>query len=69
MSELQTGCREKSSFPKDFTKNILDGVDTDIFNKLRYGSYTFIEIYSYIVGGKKAWVPVRQLDILISPLG
>ncbi|KAL4234559.1 barbed-end actin filament uncapping [Mactra antiquata] len=34
LSDLQSGCTEKSMLPKDFTSNILDGVDTDIFNTL-----------------------------------
>ncbi|XP_060062725.1 F-actin-uncapping protein LRRC16A-like, partial [Ylistrum balloti] len=33
-SDLETNCGEKSSFPKDFTKHILDSVETEIFNKL-----------------------------------
>ncbi|XP_060607841.1 F-actin-uncapping protein LRRC16A-like isoform X8 [Ruditapes philippinarum] len=32
--DLQSGCVEKSSLPKDFTSNILNDVDTDIFNEL-----------------------------------
>ncbi|XP_052230145.1 F-actin-uncapping protein LRRC16A-like [Dreissena polymorpha] len=31
---VQSGCTEKSALPKDFTSNILDGVNTEIFNKL-----------------------------------
>ncbi|XP_053402581.1 F-actin-uncapping protein LRRC16A-like [Mercenaria mercenaria] len=34
LSDLQSGCGEKSALPKDFTSNILNDVDTDIFNKL-----------------------------------
>lgn len=33
-SDLETDCGEKSSLPKDFTKHILDSVETEIFNKL-----------------------------------
>ncbi|XP_052815292.1 F-actin-uncapping protein LRRC16A-like isoform X3 [Mya arenaria] len=32
--DIQTGCAEKSLLPKDFTSNVLDGVYTEIFNKL-----------------------------------
>ncbi|KAL3859724.1 hypothetical protein ACJMK2_009925 [Sinanodonta woodiana] len=34
LAELKEGCAAKSAIPKDFTSNILDGVDTDIYNKL-----------------------------------
>ncbi|KAK3597571.1 hypothetical protein CHS0354_018165 [Potamilus streckersoni] len=34
LDELKDGCAAKSAIPKDFTSNILDGVDTDIYNKL-----------------------------------
>ena len=35
LSALQAGCNKNSSFPKDFTSNILASVDNEIFNKLR----------------------------------
>ncbi|XP_021349119.1 F-actin-uncapping protein LRRC16A-like isoform X3 [Mizuhopecten yessoensis] len=34
LSDLETNCAERSSLPKDFTKHILDSVETEIFNKL-----------------------------------
>ncbi|XP_067651117.1 F-actin-uncapping protein LRRC16A-like isoform X1 [Haliotis asinina] len=33
-SSLKETCEEKSNLPRDFTKSVLDGVGTDIFNKL-----------------------------------
>ncbi|XP_041375967.1 F-actin-uncapping protein LRRC16A-like isoform X3 [Gigantopelta aegis] len=33
-TELNDGCLERSSLPRDFTKIVLDGVGTDVFNKL-----------------------------------
>ena len=62
LSALQAGCNKNSSFPKDFTSNILASVDNEIFNKLRlviavvyvlkdeiiwlYG-YQYTQIYSF----------------------
>ncbi|KAJ8303143.1 hypothetical protein KUTeg_019539 [Tegillarca granosa] len=34
LSELESSCAEKSALPKDFTKNVLEGVETEIINKL-----------------------------------
>ncbi|XP_062580568.1 F-actin-uncapping protein LRRC16A-like, partial [Saccostrea cucullata] len=34
MLELVSGCSERSSLPKGFTKHLMDGVETDIYNKL-----------------------------------
>ncbi|KAK7114213.1 F-actin-uncapping protein LRRC16A-like isoform X3 [Littorina saxatilis] len=33
-SEVETGCKPRSSLPKDFTKFVLDSVATDVFNKI-----------------------------------
>lgn len=34
MLELVSGCSERSSLPKGFAKHLMDGVETDVYNKL-----------------------------------
>ncbi|XP_078337738.1 F-actin-uncapping protein LRRC16A-like isoform X7 [Crassostrea virginica] len=34
MKELVSGCSERNSLPKGFAKHLMDGVETDIYNKL-----------------------------------
>ncbi|XP_056008724.1 F-actin-uncapping protein LRRC16A-like isoform X14 [Ostrea edulis] len=34
MVELVSGCSDRSTLPKGFTKHLMDGVETDIYNKL-----------------------------------
>ena len=33
-TELSNGCQDRSALPRDFAKIVLDGVGTDVFNKL-----------------------------------
>lgn len=35
MLELVSGCSERSSLHKGFAKHLMDGVETDVYNKLR----------------------------------
>ena len=45
---MDSGCKSRSCLPKDFAKLVLDGVTTDVYNKLRCVSFSSLlyEIYS-----------------------